>query len=177
MFRLLKTVSEALEARNIPYMLSGSLAMSTYAVPRMTRNIDIVVNLQLRDVEMFSEIFGEGFYIHKESISEEIKRRGMFNVIDFESGEKIDFIVRKNTEFHRNEFERRGKVNTFGFEVWVVSLEDLIISKLSWIQQIQSDTQLTDISNLLENPALDKQYVENWIEKLNLNTYNLLDNA
>ncbi len=69
MFRLLKTVSEALEARNIPYMLSGSLAMSTYAVPRMTRDIDIVVNLQLRDVERFSEIFGEGFYIHKAGLS------------------------------------------------------------------------------------------------------------
>lgn len=98
-------------------------------------------------------------------------------MIDFESGEKVDFIVRKNTEFHRNEFERRRKVNTFGFEVWVVSLEDLIISKLNWIQLIQSDTQMNDIANLLENPALDKRYVENWVEKLNLNTFNLLKNA
>lgn len=61
----------------------------------------------------------------------------MFNVIDFEGGEKIDFIVRKNTEFHVNEFERHQRVEALGFSVWVVSLEDLIISKLNWIQQIQ----------------------------------------
>lgn len=177
MFRLLKKVSEALEEKDIPYMLSGSLAMSTYAVPRMTRDVDIVVNLKLADIEKFSEIFTEGFYIYKEGIAEEVKRGGMFNVIDFESGDKVDFIVRKNTEFHLNEFERRKRVHTFGFGVWVVSLEDLIISKLNWIQQIQSDTQMNDIRNLLENPGSDINYLKTWIKKLNLNTFNLLDNA
>ena len=175
MFKLLKKVSEALEANNISYMLSGSLAMSTYAVPRMTRDIDIVINLKLADVEKFSDIFNEGYYIYKEGIPEEINRRGMFNVIDFESGEKIDFIVRKNTEFHLNEFERRQQVAVFGFSVWVVSLEDLIISKLNWIQQIQSDTQMNDIRNLLENQDLNEEYLKMWIRKLNLNTFNLLD--
>ena len=118
MFELLKEISEALEERGIPYMLSGSLAMSTYAIPRMTRDIDIVINLKLADIEKFSEIFEDGFYIYEEGIAEEVKRRGMFNVIDNESGGKIDFIIRKNTEFHLNEFERRKKpilsVLTFG---------------------------------------------------------------
>ena len=102
MFKLLKKVSEALEEREISYMLSGSLAMNSYAVPRMTRDIDIVINLQQTDIEKFIEIFQEGFYLHKESIQEEVRRRGMFNIIDFEGGEKIDFIIRKNTEFHLN---------------------------------------------------------------------------
>ncbi len=68
MFKLLKKVSEALEEREISYMLSGSLAMSTYTVPRMTRDIDIVINLKLSDVEKFTEIFHEGYYLYKEGI-------------------------------------------------------------------------------------------------------------
>jgi hypothetical protein len=173
-YELLKKVSSALEERNIPYMISGSVAMITYAVPRMTRDIDIVINLKESDIDQFAEIFKEGFYLHKEGIREEVKRRGMFNVIDFESGEKIDFIVRKNTEFHYNEFERRIRTNAFGFEVWVVSIEDLIISKLNWIQQIQSDMQIGDIRSLLENASIDKDYLIKWVNRLSLNTFDLL---
>ena len=36
---------------------------------------------------------------------------------------------------------------------------------------------MNDISNLLANPDLDRQYLKGWIEKLNLNTFNLLNNA
>lgn len=66
----------------------------------------------------------------------------MFNVIDFESGFKIDFIVRKNTDFHIIEFNRRNLSNAYGFQTWIVSIEDLVISKIKWIQELQSDTQI-----------------------------------
>ena len=69
----------------------------------------------------------------------------MFNVIDFEYGQKIDFIIRKHTPFHLNEFERKCRTNAYGFDIWIVFIEDLIISKLNWIQVLQSDTQIRDI--------------------------------
>lgn len=42
---LLKEIVEALE-KNIPYMISGSFALSAYTIPRMTRDIDIVIELE-----------------------------------------------------------------------------------------------------------------------------------
>jgi hypothetical protein len=42
--KLLQTVTQILEQQNIPYMLSGSLALTLYAMPRATRDIDIVVS-------------------------------------------------------------------------------------------------------------------------------------
>ena len=173
-FRLLEKICKSLNEKEIPYMLSGSVAMNTYATPRMTSDIDIVINLKLSDLDNFSEIFKEGYYFYEEGVSEEIKRSGMFNVIDLESSQKVDFIIRKNTEFHINEFERRKKTDVYGFDVWIVSIEDLIISKLLWIQQLESDTQKRDIANLLENPSADKQYVKDWCKNLNLKTYNLI---
>jgi hypothetical protein len=171
---LLKKVCSELEEKEIEYMLSGSLAMNIYTVPRMTRDIDIVINMKLSDINKFIKIFEEGFYIYEEGIEEEVINRRMFNVIDNGSGFKIDFIVRKNTDFHRNEFNRRQQKRAFGFKPWVVSIEDLIISKLNWIQDLKSDTQISDIENLLSVPDIDKEYIEKWCEKLNLNTYNLI---
>lgn len=171
---LLEEVCHKLEKINIPYMLSGSLAMSVYTVPRMTRDIDIVIQLGIGDIDEFAELFNEGFYLHKEGIEQEIRSEGMFNVIDYKSGEKIDFIIRKNTEFHIHEFERRTRAKAFGFETWVVSIEDLIISKLKWIQDLESEVQKRDIANLLNKSNVDRQYVTAWCEKLDLNTFNLI---
>ena len=41
----LRRVISILEEAEIPYMLTGSLAVAYYAVPRATQNIDLVVEL------------------------------------------------------------------------------------------------------------------------------------
>lgn len=61
---LLEKICTKLEQHNIPYMLSGSLAMITYTTPRMTRDIDIVINIQSADLDNFLDIFKEGYYIN-----------------------------------------------------------------------------------------------------------------
>ena len=171
---LLKTITEALEVNNISYMISGSIALNTYAVPRMTRDIDIVIDLLKSDIPRFCKIFENNYYIDTITVEEEVKRKGMFNVIDFKSGYKIDFIVRKNSEYRHLEFSRRVRSSVFGFDAWIVSIEDLIISKLIWIQELQSDRQINDIINLLESEKVDLDYVKYWCKKLSINTFNLI---
>jgi len=39
---LLKRITKSLEENNIHYMLSGSLALNAYSIPRMTLDIDTV---------------------------------------------------------------------------------------------------------------------------------------
>lgn len=124
-------------------------------------------------MELFLLIFDSNYYVHKPSILEEIQRRGVFNVIDNRSGYKVDFVIRKNNAFRRLEFERRKRSNVLGFDAWIVSLEDLILSKIIWIQDFQSDKQINDIKSLLENPQLNNEYIRKWIKELNLNTFNL----
>lgn len=171
---LLREIVTALDGLRIPYMLSGSLAMSAYTVPRMTRDIDIVIDLELDQADSFVKIFSGNFYVHRPSVEEEIRRRGIFNVIDHRSGYKIDFVVKKNTEYRKEEFKRRRESEIFGFKTWLVSPEDLILSKLIWIQELQSEKQIEDIRNLLENPSLDDGYIKHWIKMMKLQTFNLL---
>ncbi len=173
---LLKSVTQTLEQQNIPYMLSGSLALALYSIPRATRDIDIVVELQEKHVPDFIEAIKEKFYFHEPTIKEEIKRQGMFNIIHFESSYKVDFIIRSSHPFEILKFERKKQINYFGIRLWVITLEDLIISKLIWIQQLESELQKRDIEGLLENSNVDLIYVKKWCKELNLNTYNLIDN-
>lgn len=174
LIELLKEIVTALESRDIPYMISGSYAMGGYTIPRTTRDIDIIVELDLDHMDEFLSIFDVNFYLHKPSILEEVGRRGMFNVIDHRSGYKIDFVVRKNNAYRRLEFERRKRSDVLGFDAWLVSMEDLVISKLIWIQEIQSERQINDIKSLLENDRMDRAYVLKWIKELNLNAFNLI---
>jgi hypothetical protein len=174
MLNLLKKVTTALENENIEYMISGSMALVTYTIPRMTRDIDIIVELKMTDVDKFMAIFEQGYYAHRPAIEEAIKRQEMFNIIDFESGAKIDFMVKKNTEYRVNEFRRKIRSSSFGFEAWVVAIEDLILSKLVWIQDYQSERQMDDIRELMKNKQADKKYITDWCKKLNIKTFDLL---
>jgi hypothetical protein len=171
---LLKTVTRLLDQKGIGYMISGSLAFNVYCIPRMTMDIDIVIELDQENLDDFLEIFSEGFYLDEVKVRQEIRRKGMFNVIDHRSGFKIDFIIRKDTEYRRLEFSRKTMKLLEGIPLWMVSAEDLLISKMEWIQQLQSEKQTNDIEMLLSLPGIDIDYIVSWCKNLKLKTFQLL---
>jgi hypothetical protein len=172
---LLKRVCKSLDDNRFAYMISGSIAMNIYSIPRMTMDIDIVVDLSLERIDEFTELFPES-YFNKTTIRNEIKQKGIFNIIDHETGFKIDFILRKDSEYYQLAFNRRERIKELDTELWVISLEDLIIAKLIWIQQYQSEKQIHDIENLMFNPDKDLNYIKKWCNNLNLRTFNLVRN-
>ena len=97
----------------------------------------------------------------------------MFNIIDHTSGFKADFVVLKNNAFRQAEFNRRQQIEFEEMAICIVTAEDLLLSKLIWIQELQSNIQIQDIKNLLELETLDREYIRLWLKKLNLNTFEL----
>lgn len=154
-------------------MLSGSVALSIYTLPRATRDFDFVVHLTLKDIRPVIEYFKEGYYCDMDAVKEAIQNRSMFNIIDHSSGFKADFVILKNEPFRQTEFNRRREIDFYGMPVYIVSPEDLLLSKLIWIQDFQSNIQMDDIKNLTALHDLDWNYIQNWIQSLKLNTFNL----
>jgi hypothetical protein len=167
---VLNDIAQKLDSLNIPYMLTGSLAMSYYAIPRMTRDIDIVIELNTNNMDSFVNIFKDEYYLSEEAILDSIKQEFIFNLIEPDSSIKIDFIIRKGSEFRKIEFERRVLLEISGNPIYLVSKEDLIISKLFWFSESDSEMQKRDIKNLL-NSGYDEDYLIYWINKLNLTEY------
>lgn len=165
---LLISVCETLEATGISYMLTGSFASNFYSVPRMTRDMDIVIQISDIDIDKLFLAFNKNFYIDKEGIREALNHQGIFNIIHNETIFKVDFIIRKNSIYRKIEFQRRAKVKLKNKELWIVSPEDLIISKLDWAKDSYSDIQLRDVKNLLTRENLDRDYIQKWVRNLDL---------
>lgn len=92
----------------------------------------------------------------------------MFNILHREKIVKIDCVIRKDTEFQKEAFSRRRKIKfADDFSLWIISRDDLVLSKLNWAKDSKSEMQLRDVANILRN-GYDEKYVESWAEKLGL---------
>lgn len=166
-------IVDVLNGLNIPYMLSGSVAMGIHIIPRATRDFDFVIYMQQSQVLNFADQFKEGYYCDGDAVKEAILHKSMFNIIDFESQYKADFILLKEDEYGIEAFNRRNEIEYFGKHFFLITPEDLLIAKLMWIQGYQSAVQMEDVKRLCQLSTMDWGYINNWIQKLKLNTFNL----
>ena len=166
---VLKLVAQRLSDADIPYMVSGSMALNYYATPRMTRDIDIVVELEAFDAERFVALFTDDFLCELEPVRAAAQSHGMFNIIHNQLVLKVDFIVRKDSPYRHKEFLRRKPVTIDGTEVFLVTAEDLLLSKLVWAKPTHSALQIGDVEQLVKiRKDLDWDYIEHWAMPLDV---------
>jgi hypothetical protein len=150
-------------------MVTGSLASSLHGEPRSTHGLDIVIDPDRGSIEkLILQFSGEDYYVSREAALVALEDRGQFNVIDFETGWKVDFIIRKNRPFSREEFERRQVAHLFGVPVSMAIPEDVILAKLEWAKMSDSERQIRDVAGILQlkSSEIDAGYVEGWVGKL-----------
>ena len=165
--RVFHDFASRMETLNIPYMLTGSMAMFQYSVYRMTADVDVVVELQSRHGQILINNLEPDYYIPHNSMMRAIASERMFNILHQETSFKIDCVLRKSTPFQKQAFERKQLVDFHGKNVFIITAEDLIISKLLWAADSRSEKQLTDVKNLMRNP-LDIAYIESWTGRLGI---------
>ena len=101
-------------------------------------------------------------------------QRGIvFNLTDYETGVKYDFMLYQDSDYNWEAFQRRHKVTFSNIDCFIAAPEDLIISKLLWYEMSKSGKQLDDIKFLLKLDNLDKQYLELWTSKLFIKRHGL----
>ena len=166
---VLQIVSERFAATGLDFMLTGSFALTFYGTPRMTRDLDLVVALRVEDARRLVDVFGRDFYIDEDAIKDAVSTRRLFNMMHYESGMKVDVIVRKNDEYRLTEFARRRPLVFDSIKSWIVSKEDLILSKLLWAQDGTSEMQMRDVRSLITEP-LNREYLMLWARRLGVDT-------
>ncbi len=161
------SVARRLDEIGVRYMVSGSVALNVYAEPRMTRDIDFVVDLRGEDVARFVAAFEGDCYVDAEMVREAVAHRDMFNVIHEAWVLKADFVVLKDAEFRRVELGRARAIEVEGQPVSFVTPEDLLLSKLVWGRG-GSELQARDAKKLVTYNAatLDWPYLERWAKEL-----------
>jgi hypothetical protein len=159
---------ERLEKAGIPYMVAGSVGSSLHGRPRATQDVDVVIAPTQEQLDGFVASLGETYYVSPEAVREALQHRTMFNVIDIEAGWKADLVIRKTRPFSVEEFQRRRRVDVMGRSVWVVSPEDVILSKLEWAKGRGSEVQFSDALGvaILHYEGLDLDYLRKWAKEI-----------
>jgi len=166
----LAKVIQALEAAGIPYMICGSISSNLQGQFRSTNDVDIIIDPTQEQLESLIRILATDFYADLESARQALQNRFMFNVISGESGLKVDFILRKNRPYDKEEFGRRIRSSFMGMEMVISTPEDTILSKLLWAKAADSERQLRDVLGVIQVQAerLDQAYLRRWAKQLGL---------
>lgn len=158
-----------IEGAGVPYMLTGSLAAAYYATPRATQDVDLVIDTTEERVRTLVEgLQAVGCYVDIDAALQAWRSRGQFNAIDPDRGWKVDLIVRRDRPFSVQEFGRRAAASVLGVELFLASVEDVILSKLEWARLGDSELQRRDVLQLVERRRgeLDLGYIERWTDAL-----------
>ena len=173
---LLKDIAHFLDAKKIPYMITGSWSSIYYGRPRASHDIDFVIELPIRDIDKTTQDFSrltDNFMVDIDTIKEAVENKSQFQVIHLPTMLKMDFWILTDQEFDKNRFSRRKKIKLFGDMMVMATPEDTIIQKLIWFSRGEIEKHLVDAAFVLQiqGKRLDRIYLQRWIKKLKLTKY------
>lgn len=164
---LLVKIATILGDLNIPYIITGGMAVSVWGRPRFTADIDIVVELFPKNIKILAKELlklDKDVYVSQEAMLEALKYNGEFNFIDPHSQLKVDFWV-VNDAFNKQKIKRKIVKKIEGKKINFISPEDLILSKLLWYKESNSTRQLEDIQSVLRISKVDLKYLKTWAKE------------
>ena len=165
----------ALDRLEIRFFAGGSVASTTYGMPRQTNDVDLVADVHPERVNEFCEALQPAFYCDAQTVRQAIELGRSFNLIHMRGAFKFDIFPAGDDAFAKSQMARRRYMTTRipgleDIEFPVASPEDTILSKLVWFRKGGeiSDRQWHDILGVVQVQAgqLDRAYLDEWAAKL-----------
>jgi hypothetical protein len=163
------------ESLNIAYYITEGVCAIAYGELRTTRDLDIVIECEPSAImAIVTQLEAEGFYCPPSAIAD--IQAGTARVLSVTHTQLVlnaDIVLNADTDFDRSKMERR-RLEAIGLEesdqFWLASPEDVILAKLRWGQQSQSEKQWRDVSGVLkvQGDSLDFDYLTRWASQLEL---------
>lgn len=164
---LLQDLIPRLDAAGIPHMLAGSYASAFHGEPRMTMDLDLVIDPDEAGLDRFLASLDPGrFYV--DDAHRALAARDQFTVIEVGTQWKADLIIRKDRPFSRVEMSRRIRTEVDGIALCIATAEDTLLAKLEWNRGQASDRQRRDIAGILaiSGDHLDWDHLHRWADEL-----------
>ena len=163
---LLLKVAKILDDLSISYAVTGGYAVSMLGRIRSTLDIDVIIELPHSKISLLTEalkIISEMSYVDENMVVRAVERKDEFNFIHVESGIKVDFFVQGSDAYSKGKFQRRIAKKIGKQTIYLVSPEDLILSKLRWHKISESSRQLEDVESIIKiQRKLDWKYLSRW---------------
>ena len=153
-------VADALTACGISYLLAGSFASNFYGIPRSTEDADFVLQLAGGAGADFAGKLGAGFEFDPQLSFETVTGTHRQYLRHVRTSFKIELFMLSKDAHDQERFARRREQNLFVRKVWLLSPEDVIISKLRWARSKDED-DVKDVMTV-QRDRLDWPYIEQW---------------
>jgi predicted nucleotidyltransferase len=158
--KILARLGETLNESNLPYMIIGGQAVLLYGEPRLTRDIDITLGVDIDHLNALLEMIEKiPLKALPEDVTEFVKRTMVLPVIDESTGIRVDFIF-SFTSYESQAIKRANHIKILGQDVSFARVEDLIIHKIfAGRPRDMEDVRII----LLKNRNIDTRYIEKWL--------------
>lgn len=169
---VIAAVVDALDRAGVAYGITGSIASGVYGEPVVSQDVDIAVRMSLQQARVLSEQLPSRFYRSAERILGVAREGGMANLIDTETALKVDLCALPRTPFYDAVMSRRVP-QSFGSEgqsYYTVTAEDIILMKLYWRLESQSEKQWRNALSVarVQRNRLDWKYLFDQARSLDL---------
>jgi predicted nucleotidyltransferase len=165
--KILSSIGVSLKKRDIPYMIIGGQAVLLYGEPRLTRDIDITLGVNVDHLDDLLAVVQElALKPLPEDLKSFVRQTMVLPALDETTGIRVDFIF-SFTPYETEAIKRAKKIKIMDREVNFASPEDLIIHKIfAGRPRDIEDVRIV----LLKNPDIDIQYIRNWLKKFDISS-------
>lgn len=160
-------VIDALETLAIPYMLVGSLSSNVYGIPRSTHDADFVIECAAEFLPRLAAHLGPAYRLDPQMTFETatLTRRHVLNVVGIPF--KIEFFHLSDDPHDQERFKRRRREKMLDREIYLPTVEDVIITKLRWSSILKRSKDKDDVQAVLavQGSNIDWPYVYSWCDQ------------
>ena len=164
---LVRRLVEALDIAGIEYVLVGSLSANFYGVSRSTQDADIVVSCSATRVAELVKVLGDEFERDPQLAFETVTATNKCLLRVKKTGFQIEVFFLSDDEHDQRRFARRRQVAMFDCQAYVLTVEDVLITKLRWLLLAGRSKDEGDIRGVLrmQHDRVDWPYVESWCDR------------
>jgi predicted nucleotidyltransferase len=154
--KILSSIGVSLKKHDIPYMIIGGQAVLLYGEPRLTRDIDITLGVDVNHLNDLLAVVQElALKPLPKDLKSFVRQTMVLPALDETTGIRVDFIF-SFTPYETEAIKRAKKIKIMDRDVNFASPEDLIIHKIF----AGRPRDIEDVRTvLLKNPDIDVQYI------------------
>ena len=159
---LLARIATTLDEKNIPYMIIGGQAVLLYGEPRLTRDIDVTLGVDVDTLPKVIEVAKSlSLKLLPSKVKDFVKKTMVLPTKDEATGIRVDFIF-SFTPYEKKAIKRAREIPVEKTVVRFASPEDVIIHKVF----AGRARDLEDIKSiLLKNSSLNFSYIRKRLDE------------